>query len=204
MRKQIIFIHGGTAFSSYESFLSHLKTKTIWDPKGIEKQKRWKETILEEFGSKCDVFYPSMPNSQNAKYMEWKIWFERYFAYVTGEVILIGHSLGGFFLAKYLTESTVPFPITALYLVASPFRPDDFQGEDCADFAFDPSNVPNLIEKVKSITIIHSKDDQVVPVSHAEMFHVALPHAKYMLFEDRGHFLDPTFPEIIEDIRKYV
>jgi uncharacterized protein len=204
MRTQVIFIHGGTSFSSYEKFLNHLKTGPIWDPKGVEKKKRWKETIYEAFGNTCDVFFPSMPNSNNSKYEEWKIWFERYFEYLTGEVILIGHSQGGYFLAKYLSENTVSFHVKALYLVSTPFRPDDFHGEDGADFAFDPNKLKRIQDFVQNIIIIHSKDDEVVPVSHAEMFHVALPSAKYMLFNDRGHFLQSEFPEILEDIQEYV
>ncbi len=201
MRTQIIFIHGGTSFSSYEAYINNLKTKTIWNPTGTEVQKRWKETIFETFGSKCDVFYPSMPNSQNAKYEEWKIWFERYFEYLKDEVILIGHSLGGFFLAKYLTENTPPFHVKALYLVASPFKPDNFGDEDCKDFEFDVRNISKIKETVTNIVIMHSKDDQIVPISHGEMFHVALPDAKYIVFQNKGHFLDSEFPEIIEDIQ---
>lgn len=201
MKPTIIHIHGGSSFSSYDAFLKHLRTRPIWDPSGTTKKEHWRDQIFKSFGETCTVLYPSMPNSQNAKYEEWRIWFERYFEYVSGPAILIGHSLGGFFLAKYLTENLAPFPIKALYLVASPFKSDNFDDEDCADFEFDPTKLPFLEKQVASITIIHSKDDTIVPVAHGDMFHVALPHAHYMLFEDRGHFLDADFPEIIRDIQ---
>ncbi len=204
MNTQIIFIHGGNSFSSYDAYLHNLKIKTIWDPTGVVKQKRWKDTLIEEFGDTCDIFFPSMPNSQNARYIEWKIWFERYFEYVSGEAILIGHSLGGFFLTKYLTENSLPFHVKALYLIASPFQPDEFNGEDCADFAFDAANLYRIKQSVGTINILHSTDDTIVPYSHAEMFHVALPTANMMVFHDRGHFLGETFPEIIKDIQKHI
>jgi predicted alpha/beta hydrolase family esterase len=204
MKKQIIFIHGGNAYGVYGDFLKHLQTATIWDLHNVAAPKRWKETIYAEFGSTHEVFYPLMPNKQNAKFAEWKIWFERYFEHISGDVILIGHSLGGYFLTKYLSENKTPFPIAALYLVAAPFKNDNFCGEDGGDFSFDAAALTNLAQQVQNIVIAHSKDDTVVPFSHAEQFHVALPTAQCMTFEDRGHFLGEEFPEIIADLQKYL
>jgi len=204
MNTQIVYIHGGTAFSSYEAFITHLRTRTIWDPSGTMKQKRWKEDLVTEFGETCDVFFPSMPNSQNAQYEEWKIWFERYFGFLTGNVILIGHSLGGYFLAKYLSENTPPFHVKSVYFVASPFENDDFDGEDGGDFVFNALNITNIEKIAEKIVIFHAKDDIVVPPEHAQKFHVALPSAEYILLETGGHFIDERFPEIIEHIKKNI
>ncbi len=202
MKTQIVYIHGGTAYRNYEMFLENLRTEPIDDFFGILKRKKWKETLREEFGSTCDVFYPSMPNTQNARYIEWKIWFERYFELINGEIILIGHSQGAYFLAKYLSENQTPFPIRKLYLVAAPFEPDNFGGEDGGDFNPDPSKLVDIYKNTENIVIYHSKDDDCVPYSHGEKYHIALPKAEYILFKDRGHFNSPTFPEIIEDIQK--
>ena len=62
---------------------------------------------------------PSMPNKQNAAYDEWSIWFEKYFAYLKDDVILIGWSLGGMFLAKYLSDKPFPVKIKSLFLLAA-------------------------------------------------------------------------------------
>lgn len=204
MRTQIVYIHGGTAFSSYDAFLDHLRTRPVWDPNGTTRQKRWKDDLVSEFGETCDIFFPSMPNSQNAKYEEWKIWFERYTEFLTGDVILIGHSLGGYFLAKYLSENTPSFHVKSVYFVASPFENDDFDGEDGGDFAFDPKNLPKIETTIEKIVIFHAKDDTIVPYSHAEKFHVALPHAEYNLLENGGHFIDESFPEMVEHLHKMV
>ncbi len=204
MKTQIVFIHGGTAFSKYENFLENLRTEPVWDPYGLENRKKWKDTLKTEFGTIYDVFYPSMPNSQNAKYLEWRIWFERYFEYLNGEVILIGHSQGGYFLAKYLSENTIPFSLKTLYLVSAPFQPDNFGGEDGGDFNFDPAYLGKIENLTQNIVIIHSEDDDVVPFSHGESYHKALPKAEFITFKDRGHFLQPEFPEIIEHIKARV
>jgi predicted alpha/beta hydrolase family esterase len=201
MKKQIVFIHGGYSFSNYEKFLDNLKTEPIWDPYGIETKKRWKETLKEEFSMICDIFYPSMPNRENAHYIEWKIWFERYFEFLTGEVILVGHSQGGCFLAKYLSENTVPFPVIGLYLVAVPCSSQNLGNEDIGDFQFDQKNLSGLEKMAQNITIYHSTDDDVVPYSHGENYHKALSGSSFTSFANRGHFLQSEFPEIITSIR---
>jgi predicted alpha/beta hydrolase family esterase len=60
-----------------------------------------------------------MPDTQNSYYPAWKIWFEKYFQYLgENKLIVIGHSLGGIFLAKYLSENKFPRCIDSLHLVS--------------------------------------------------------------------------------------
>jgi uncharacterized protein len=202
MKTQILYIHGGDAFTNYENFLEILKTEPIDDPFNTEIRKKWKEKLKIECGGQADILLPSMPNSRNAHYIEWKIWFERHFEFLTGEVILIGHSQGGYFLAKYLTENSAPFPIKALFLVSAPFEPRVDEPEDGGDFNFDTSNLHNLEKQAQNIIIYHSEDDTVVPYTHGISYKNALPSANFISFTDRGHFIGPEFPEIIEEIKK--
>jgi predicted alpha/beta hydrolase family esterase len=57
----------------------------------------------------------------------------------------------------------------------------------------------NIQEK---ITIFFSKDDFVVPFEHIQDYKNVLPNASYNIFEDRGHFLQEDFKELIEEIKK--
>jgi predicted alpha/beta hydrolase family esterase len=199
MKKQVIFIHGGEAFSDYSAFIEYLKSDNI-DP--YEKpSKRWHQRLQEDLGDEYEVFLPHMPNSQNAKYLEWKIWFEKYIPFLHDDVILIGHSQGGYFLVKYLLENGFPIRIKGLYLVAAPFEPDDFGGEDGGDFNFNTAQVPALEDVSERIVLFHSKDDFVVPFDHALRYKNALPKAELFLLEDRIHFWQEAFPELIEDIK---
>jgi hypothetical protein len=143
-----------------------------------------------------------MPNKQNAKYQEWKLWFERHFEFLRDGVILIGHSLGGYFLAKYLSEETMPVKVNALYLLAAPFENDNFGEEDGGDFAFDSKNLPRLAQQVAATNILHSKDDPIVPYDYAQKYKEALPEAELITFEDKGHFVLPKFPEFIALLQK--
>ncbi len=201
MKQQVFYIHGGEAYSSYDQFLARLRTAEIRDLPDAESLQKWTSTLREDLGDRYEVFMPSMPNSKNAHYVEWKIWFERHFSYLHDGVILLGWSLGGYFLVKYCIENDLPFAPKALLLVAAPFESDDFGGEDGGDFSFDVSRVGELAEKIPAITIFHSKDDFLVPYTHAQKYKAALPGAELVLFTDKNHFLVPEFPELVEQIR---
>ena len=150
-------------------------------------------------GEKYDVLLPRMPNGKNARYAEWKIWFERLIPFISDDAIFIGHSLGGIFLAKYFSENIFPKKIKAIILIAAPF--DDASGESLTDFKL-PSSLSKLTENSGLIYLFHSKDDPTVPFEQLEKYKKSLPNAKFMIFEDREHFNQGTFPEIIELIKK--
>ncbi|MFT5036897.1 MAG: putative alpha/beta hydrolase family esterase [Candidatus Azotimanducaceae bacterium] len=200
MKKQILIIHGGRAYSTHDAFLDKLQTRVIDNP-FQSRFFKWKDTLSAELGEGYEVCFPEMPNKEYAKYKEWKIWLERHLEFLRDDVTLIGHSLGGYFLAKYLSENNMSVAIGSLYLVAAVYESDNFEGEDGGDFNFDPKNLPQIAEKVENIHILHSKDDPVVPYEHALKFKEALPRAELMTFEDKGHFNMEEFPELVGMVR---
>lgn len=204
MKQQVFYIHGGSSYSDYDAFLDSLRSDIPRDLPSLPKVKRWADTLREDLGEGFEVFTPKMPNSQNAKYQEWKLWFERHFEYLEGDVILVGWSQGAYFLAKYLIEEELPFSVKALILLAGPFEPADFGGEDGGDFAFDTDDIEKVAEKVSNIHIFHSKDDFVVPFEHALKYQAGLPMAVLHTFEDKNHFLIEEFPELIQLIKESV
>ena len=203
MKKQVFYIHGGDSYSDHDAFLDDLRSRIPRDLPNLPKPKKWTETFRENLGNEYEVFMPSMPNSQNAKYEEWKIWFERHFEYLEGDVILVGWSLGGMFFVKYLLEEEVPFQVKAIILMAPPFESVEDDGEDCGDFTFDSDDLSVLSEKVGNIVIMHSRDDFVVPYEHALKFKEALPAIEIITFEDKNHFLIPEFPELVHKIKSF-
>lgn len=201
----ILFIHGGEAFSTQERYLEHLRTGEIKDPfVEHEKPVRWTQTLREDLGEGFSVLTPTMPNKHKAAYEEWKIWFERHLEFVSEDVILVGWSLGGQFLVKYLAENATSVPVKALFVLAAPFH--YFESADCpedgGDFYFASKDVPTVGEKVENIHILHSTDDFVVPYEHATEYAAALPQATLHTFEDKNHFLVEALPELLELIRE--
>ncbi|MCA9366300.1 alpha/beta hydrolase [Candidatus Kaiserbacteria bacterium] len=202
MKKQVFYIHGGESYSEYDSFINRLQTKDIWDLPGTEK-KKWTQTLARDLGDDFEVFTPRMPNSQNAKYEEWKIWFERHFEYLRDGVVIIGCSLGAMFLYKYFSENTAPVSIKSIILMASPATREelDFNGEDCGDFVFNMSALRNIPKKAETVTVMHSEDDFLVPFANASLLHEAMPGSQLVTFEDKNHFLIEEFPELVEHIK---
>ena len=197
-KKQVVFIHGGETFETYDDFLAALKSWEF-DPDKF-KIKKWKDTLPEVLGEGFDVIAPVMPNKYNAKYKEWKIWFEKVLPYVRDNVVLVGHSLGGVFLAKYLSENDFPKKICATFLVAAPY--DDADSDySLADFAL-PESLERLAGQGGEIFIYHSEDDFIVPFVDAQKYTRALPDAAPVLFKDRNHFLQEEFPELVENIKR--
>lgn len=197
MKKQIVVIHGGDTFKTYEEYLSFLQEFTI-DTLDYFKGRGWKDTLQETLGEGYEVVTPSMPNKINAKYSEWKIWFEKIVPLLEEKVILIGHSLGGIFLAKYLSENNFPKHILATFLIAAPFDEKDTD-ESLADFILS-EDLSKLIEQGGEVYFYHSTDDGVVPFTDFEKYREKLPGANYMQFEDRGHFRQLVIPELITSI----
>lgn len=196
MKKQIIFIHGGDSFDSYEKYLEHLKNFEFsidW----FLSRKKWSISLAEDLGGDFQVFAPNMPNKQNARYAEWKIWFEKMLPFIEDEVVLVGHSQGGIFLAKYLSENIYPKKIAALMLVAAPHTDTPETG----DFNLMES-LENISRQCKAIHLFYSKDDPIVLFSEMERYQEDLPGAQAHIFSDRGHFLQETFPEIIAEIKR--
>lgn len=197
MKTQLILIRGGETYDSYEGYLAGLKSMPI-DLERFTK-KGWKEKLAEDLGASVNVIVPSMPNSLNAKYVEWKIYFEKLLPLLDNEFILVGNSLGSIFLAKYLSENTVSKKILGVFLVGAPYDAADSE-YTLADFIL-PKSLKNMKEQCSNIFFYYSSDDPVIPREDMGKYQKALPEATYALLDNRGHFNVPEFPELIKDIK---
>ena len=157
--------------------------------------------MTKKLGSKFDIIKPRMPLSWNAKYEDWKIYFEKYIPYLKNNIILIGNSLGGIFLAKYLSENKFPKKILSLYLICPPYD-NSLPGEDLVGGFKLPTNLSRLDNCSKNVNLLFSQDDEIVPVSHTEKYRKKLKKANIIIFNGKnGHFFISEFPEIVEMIK---
>ncbi len=200
--KQVVFIHGGNTHAStddFERYLREYPKERLAQKLLGEAPQLWSRTLQEALGEGWTVLAPSMPCAQNARYAQWKLWMDNVVPFLQDDVVLVGHSLGGIFLAKYLIEHSLPVRISQLHLVAAPI--DDTPQEPLGDFAPDTvADLARIDDRVPEIYIYHSEDDPVVPFADAAVYAHYLPNATMVRFTDRGHFLDETFPELIARI----
>lgn len=193
--KQVLIIHGGDSFSSYEAYLDALTAKQI-NYERLKPQKKWKPWIAEQM-TDTDVLLPEFPNGYNAVFEEWKIYFEKILPLLGDDVQLVGHSLGAMFLAKYLQQNPLVRPVKRLVLIAGSF--DDETTDEGSFVVGEAGRVP---ESAQEVHLFHSQDDPVVPFAQLTKFQADLPNAISHVFTDRGHFLQPEFPELLELLQK--
>jgi uncharacterized protein len=181
MRKQILIIHGAGV-----QVLHRRNTD-------------WQASLQDALGAKYELLTPQMPSPESPQYAAWKSRLEESLALLNDKAILVGHSLGGSILLKYLPEETCQKSISGLFIVAAPCwgADQDWQSDD---FAF-RQNFSNLVH-IPRIVLYHSRDDEVVPFTNLAIFKEKLPSAIVRPLNGRGHeFNNREFREIVDDIK---
>ena len=199
--RQIVFIHGWNLIKDNDELLKVMQT---WEVNPFEEKKR-RRLVLQERLPEFIVIKPEMPNKDMARYSTWKLWFEKYFQFLDDEeLILIGHSLGAMFLVKYFAENQFPKKVAQLHLVAPVLDAEGLpEGDNYLwDFAYDFAVVKNVSWKAEKIVIWSSKDDLTVPYQHSVRIHSQIAGSQLRMFEDKGHFNQAEFPELIQEIGK--
>src|SRR5690349_20387072 len=105
-KPQICIIHGGEAFESDDDARKSLEDISLSYDRLLVSPS-WKSWLAEQLPN-YDVLTPQMPSKFNAKYDEWALYFSKVLPFVRPDAVLIGHSLGGIFLAKYFSELIDP------------------------------------------------------------------------------------------------
>jgi predicted alpha/beta hydrolase family esterase len=199
MKRQVVVIHGGDNFKNRKDCLAFLKKMPIDFGRFTGKKKDWKTNLREGLGRKFEVVLPIMPNAFDARYDEWEVWFKKVIPHLKNGVILVGYSLGGTFLAKYLAENNFPKKIRATFLVAACF--DDKDADySLADFGL-PKSLAKLAKQGGEIFIYQSKEDPIVSFADFYKFKKALPNARAVAFKNKGHFNQERFPELARAIK---
>lgn len=198
-KTQIFIVDGGMTFKSQKDFINFLKNREI----SIKKTDWWTDEFLKQsLSQNFDIIKPRMPLQDNAKYTEWKIHFEKYIPYLQDNLILIGQSLGGIFLVKYLSENKFPKKILSTFLIAPPYD-NTLPGEDLVGGFRLKSDLSLLEKSSENLYLMFSKDDETLPISHAKKFQKKLKSANFIIYESKnGHFRIPEFPEIVELIKR--
>ena len=195
--KQVIVIHGATTFIDYDQYLQYLAEKPLQVDR-LTYKPMWKERLQDNLGDAYQVLMPSMPNKTNARYSEWRIFFKNLTQLLTDDCILVGHSMGAVFLAKYLSETRLPFRVQATILVATPYCDDS--AEDLGDFKLD--TISDLFRsQAGKVIIFNSKDDPVISVQDIERYRQDLPEAEHIEIPASDHFMRVDFPELTTCIK---
>jgi len=185
--KNAILLHGKPGKEEYYDPQFPSCSNYHWFP--------WLQKQLLVQGIKADT--PEVPLAYDPKWELWKREVERFD--ITPETTVVGHSCGGGFWVRYLSENK-DVKVGKVILVAPSINPEKTWGKKFFDFVIDAS----VADRVKEIIIFNSTDDHPGVLQSVEIIRKAFPTAKYIEFEGRGHFthLDmktAEFPELLEE-----
>ncbi len=140
---------------------------------------------------------PEMPEAYKPEYNAWNKMFERFD--LNEETILVGHSCGGGFILRYLSENKIK--IGRVVLVAPWLDPDKFLDNGMFNFTLDS----NLVSRTNGLTVLCSTDDMDEVVRSVEYLKHELVDAKFIEFTNKGHFCfddlkTNKFPELLSAI----
>ncbi|CDO04601.1 putative esterase of the alpha/beta hydrolase fold protein [Oceanobacillus picturae] len=147
-----------------------------------------------------NIIHPAMPSPLDPYYAEWRKVIRRTLDLVEGEVTLIGHSLGGSVLLKFLAEEEVNIPINKLISIAAPFWGINKEWQR-KDFILH-SNISEKNPDVPNIFFLHSKLDAIVPIEHMQRYSKHFPQAKFIELEGDAHLFTDGLPMLVELLKE--
>lgn len=121
-----------------------------------------------------------MPRPYAPVYEEWKKMFEQFD--VNENTILVGHSCGGGFLVRWLSESEVK--VGTVVLVAPWLDLEQSLDTGMFDFTIKES----LAQQVANFHLIYSTDDDIPMLETAQLLTKKLPTMQVHEFSDKQHF----------------
>lgn len=185
--KNAILLHGKPGKEEYYNPQFPSCSNYHWFP--------WLQKQLLVHDIKADT--PEVPYAFDPKWDLWVKEVERF--ELTPETIVVGHSCGGGFWVRYLSENK-NVKVGKVILVAPSLNPEKTWGKQFFDFDIDPS----FVDRAKEVVIIHSTDDHPGVQESVRILRKSLLSVKYVEFENMGHFTHvdmkkAEFPELLEE-----
>jgi predicted alpha/beta hydrolase family esterase len=183
--KNAIIIHGMPSREEYESAGGNFRSTQHWLP--------WLQEKLISKGVNASAL--EMPKPYDPDYEKWRNVFEK--NDINNQTILVGHSCGGGFLVRWLSENKVN--VGKVVLVAPWTDPTKELETDFFNFTIDP----DLVSRTLGVTVMYSIDDDEVILKTVNEIKVALPQASFIEFTNKGHFTledmgTVEFPELLD------
>ena len=158
------------------------------------------DSLERELGAAYEVQCPQMPDEENSPYPQWKAEIESRLAAMKGPVALVGHSVGGSVLLKYLCDAKPTRQIAGLFVIAAPYwGASEFWSWDEGTL---PADAATRLAGDWPLVFYQSRDDEVVPFAHLAMYAAKLPRATFREFDGRGHQFKNDLAEVAADIRR--
>ncbi len=139
---------------------------------------------------------PEMPEPYNPVYENWRQELERYD--LNEETLLVGHSCGGGFLVRYLSEN--PDVKVGKVVLVAPWI-DLEKSLDTGMFSFKIN--PKIADRTKELIFFSSDDDHEAVQNSVKKLLSSIDNVKHKTFHRYGHFClkdmkTREFPELLK------
>jgi predicted alpha/beta hydrolase family esterase len=155
-------------------------------------------SLQRALGGGYEVHFPRMPGESDPDVKSWKRKISAELSRLRGKVLLVGHSVGGSILLRYLSEEAATKPIAGLFLLAAPSWDEDRWNFDDLKL---PRDVAERLAFIPRIFLYHSRDDAVVPFAHLALHGARLPQATLRAIDGGGHQFGNDLTEVAADVR---
>jgi predicted alpha/beta hydrolase family esterase len=188
--KNAVLIHGSCSSDEYYSKEYPSASNSHWIP--------WLQKQLMITGIR--TYTPEMFESYLPDYLLWKSEFEK--NEINEQTILIGHSCGGGFLIRWLSENK-NVKVGKVVLVAPWLDPQNTKNNNFFNFKIDSK----IVSRTKTFLIFNSTDDSKDIHESLEIIKKNIENIKIINFKNYGHFCysdlkTSAFPELLENILK--
>jgi uncharacterized protein len=185
--KTAILIHGWSSKEGYFNPTYPAPSNAHWFP-WIQRKLLLNNIIAQT---------PEMPDSYEPDYEKWRKMFERFDP--DKDTILVGHSCGGGFLVRWLSENKIK--VGKVVLVAPWLDPDHELKSDFFKFEIDK----DLTSRTAGLTIMYSTDDSKDITESMNTLRSNLGGVRFQEFTDKGHFIMESmkteeFPELLANL----
>jgi len=154
--------------------------------------------LQEQLGSDYHVLAPDMPDPDHPRYLAWRDQIEQELGKLDADVLLIGHSLGGSMLLKYLAEGPYQKPIAGMFLVAVPYwGKQDWELEYAV-----PDDFAAHLPPIRHLFLYHSRSDEEVPFASLLRYQEQLPQATVRVLDGKHHSFTEGLPLLAQDIKQ--
>lgn len=186
--KTAIIIHGMPPKEEYFDPKADSPSNAHWLP--------WLQQQLNINGILSQTL--EMPEPYNPEYEKWKKVFEHFV--LDEDTILIGHSCGGGFIVRYLSENSIK--VGKVVLVA----PWINSKKELSVTLFDNLKIDkSLVSKTNGVTMFASSNDYQMIQDSVAVLKDTIQDIKVLEFENYGHFClgdmkTREFPELLKEV----
>ena len=185
--KRSIIIHGYNDKSEYEDVTRPAASNDHWLP--------WLQRQLLLNGIEAQT--PEMPGFYKPNYEQWKGMLDRFTP--DEDTILVGHSCGGGFLVRWLSENKVK--VNKVVLVAPWLDPEHNIDPEFFNFEIDSG----IVSRTAGLKVLYSTDDFSDILKSIDILKAKLTGAEFIEFKNKGHFVlsslkSEQFPELLDAV----